>query len=70
MTPQNMTAKEILKMLMSQNREKHRRSFFSMMCRIRALEKIINYKTSNALQDLGANRGISTLDGISLTVHY
>ena len=41
-----------------------------MMCRIRALEKIINYKTSNALQDLGANRGISTLDGISLTVHY
>ena len=41
-----------------------------MMCRIRALEKIINYKTSNALQDLRANRGISTLDDISLHVHY
>ena len=54
----------------SQNREKHRRSFFSMMCRIRALEKIINYKTSNALQDLRANLGILTLDGISHTVHY
>ncbi|RMX59606.1 hypothetical protein pdam_00020260 [Pocillopora damicornis] len=42
-----MTAREILKMHRSQNRAKHQI--------IRALEKIINYKTSNALQDLRAN---------------